>query len=176
TFYEPLSFVHRYQRRTTSLNEQALAYASENSFTMAGRMCGVSTPSLIRLCDKRKLPQRQVLPMVIAIDEFKGDAGQERLQVSIVILRDRRVKIVEEYFRNCDTGLVQTVVMDMSRAFKHAVQRSFSSPVIIADRFHFMRQGYWALDSVRREVQHTLTRSDRLVSKRSKKLLWLAPE
>src|SRR5699024_1215353 len=42
--------------------------------------------------------------------------------------------------------------------------------------FHFMRQGYWALDSVRREVQHTLTRSDRLVSKRSKKLLWLAPE
>src|SRR5699024_11494928 len=92
------------------------------------------------------------------------------------ILPDRRVKTVEEYFRNCDTGLVQTVVMDMSRAFKHAVQRSFSSPVIIADRFHFMRQGYWALDSVRREVQHTLTRSDRLVSKRRKKLLWLAPE
>src|SRR5699024_11455285 len=78
TFYEPLSFVHRYQRRTTSLNEQALAYASENSFTMAGRMCGVSTPSLIRLFDKRKLPQRQVLPKVIAIDEFKGDAGKER--------------------------------------------------------------------------------------------------
>src|SRR5699024_12368728 len=74
TFYEPLSIVHRYQRRTTSLNEQALAYASENSFTMAGRMCGVSTPSLIRLFDKRKLPQRQVLPKVIAIDEFKGDA------------------------------------------------------------------------------------------------------
>src|SRR5699024_7966756 len=69
-----------------------------------------------------------------------------------------------------------TVVMDMSRTFKHAVQRSFGSPVMIADRFHFMRQGYWALDSVRREVQHTLTRSDRLVSKRSKKLLWLAPE
>lgn len=185
TFYEPLSFVHRYQRRTTSLNEQALAYASENSFTMAGRMCGVSTPSLMRLFDKRKLPQRQVLPKVIAIDEFKGDAGKERFQTIIVdvekkeiieILPDRRVKTVEEYFRNCDTGLVQTVVMDMSRAFKHAVQRSFSSPVIIADRFHFMRQGYWALDSVRREVQHTLTRSDRLVSKRSKKLLWLAPE
>src|SRR5699024_9446578 len=26
TFYEPLCFVHRYQRRATSLDEQALAY------------------------------------------------------------------------------------------------------------------------------------------------------
>ena len=34
TFYAPLPFVHRYQRRTTPLNEQALAYAFENSFTI----------------------------------------------------------------------------------------------------------------------------------------------
>src|SRR5699024_6579627 len=139
TFYEPLSFVHRYQRRTTSLNEQALAYASENSFTMAGRMCGVSTPCLIRLFDKRKLPQRQVLPKVIAIDEFNGDEGKKRFKTSFVDVEKKeiiellpvgRVKTEEEYFRNCDTGLVQTVVMNMSRAFKLAVQRSFISPVI----------------------------------------------
>src|SRR5699024_11817390 len=114
----------------------ALAYASENSFTMAGRMCGVSTPNLKRLTDKRKLPQRQVLAKVIAIDEFKGDAGKERFQTIIVevekkeiieILPDRRVKTVEEYFRNCDTGLVHTVVMDMSIDFKHAVHRALSS-------------------------------------------------
>src|SRR5699024_658715 len=42
--------------------------------------------------------------------------------------------------------------------------------------FHFMRQGYWALDRVRREVQNNLKKSERLLSKRSKKLLWLAPE
>jgi len=29
-----LALVARYQRRTASLNEQALVYASENSFTM----------------------------------------------------------------------------------------------------------------------------------------------
>src|SRR5690625_770211 len=40
-----------------------------------------------------------------------------------------------------------------------------------------MRQGYWgALDRVRREVQNNLKKSERLLSKRSKKLLWLAPE
>src|SRR5690625_1942882 len=31
TFYERLLFVERYQRRTASLNQQALTYASENS-------------------------------------------------------------------------------------------------------------------------------------------------
>lgn len=185
TFYESLALVDRYQRRTASLNEQALVYASENSFTMAARMSGISISSLLRLFDKRDLPQRRVLPKVIAIDEFKGDAGNERFQTIIVdvekkeiieILPDRRVKTVEEYFRNCDTGKVQIVVMDMSRAFKYAVQRAFGNPMIIADRFHFMRQGYWALDRVRREVQKNLKKSERLLSKRSKKLLWLAPE
>src|SRR5699024_12257383 len=78
TFYEPLSFVHRYQRRTTSLNVQALAYASENSFTMAGRMCGVLTPSLIRLFDQRKLPHMHVFPNILAIYELKWDAGKYR--------------------------------------------------------------------------------------------------
>lgn len=61
----------------------------------------------------------------------------------IEILPDRRVKTVEDYFRKCDTGNVQIVVMDMSRAVKHAVQRAFGNPMIIADHFHFMRQGYW---------------------------------
>ncbi len=185
TFYESLAIVDRYQRRTASLNAQALAYASENSFTMAARMCGITPSSLLRLFDKRELPQRRVLPKVIAIDEFKGDAGNERFQTIIVdvenkeiieILPDRRVKTVEEYLRNCDTGNVQIVVMDMSRYFKYAVQRALGSPMIIADRFHFMRQGYWALDRVRRDVQNGFKKSDRLLTKRSKKLLWLAPE
>jgi len=185
TFYESLAIVDRYQRRTASLNAQALAYASENSFTMAARMCGITPSSLLRLFDKRELPQRRVLPKVIAIDEFKGNAGNERFQTIIVdvenkeiieILPDRRVKTVEEYLRNCDTGNVQIVVMDMSRTFKYAVQRALGSPMIIADRFHFMRQGYWALDRVRRDVQNGFKKSDRLLTKRSKKLLWLAPE
>jgi len=185
TFYESLGLVDRYQRRTNTLNTQTLAYASENSFTMAARMCGLTPSSVLRLFDKMHIKQRVILPKVIAIDEFKGDADKERFQTIIVdvekkeiieILPDRRVKTIEEYFGNCDIGKVQTVVMDMSRVFKLAVQRAFGHPIIIVDRFHFIRQGYWALDRVRREVQKTFKKPDRLKSKRSKKLLWLAPE
>jgi len=72
-----------------------------------------------------------MLLRVLTIDEFKSDTGNERFQTIIVdvkkkeiikVLLDRRVKTVEEYFRNCNIGNVQIVVMDMSRAFKYAVQ------------------------------------------------------
>jgi transposase len=65
--------------------------------------------------------------------------------------------------------------MDMSKAFKKAVQSVFDKPFIIADRFHFMRQVYWALDAVRRDVQNTFKKEHRLKTKRSKKLLWMDP-
>src|SRR5690625_3468553 len=152
---------------------------------MAARMCVITPSSLLRLFDKRELPQRRVLPKVIAIDEFKGDAGNERFQRIIVdvenkeiieILPDRRKETIEKYLISCDTGQVQVVVMDMSRAFKSAVEKALGNPTIIADRFHFMRQGYWALDKVRREVQQTFKKADRLLSKRNKKLLWMSPE
>lgn len=185
TFYETLGFVGRYQRRTCSLNEQVLTYVSENSFTQAGKICCVSSSSVLRLFDKRSIPQRRVLPRVLAIDEFKGDAGKEKFQTILVdaekkeiieVLPDRRVETLETYFGSCDIGNVQIVVMDMSRTFKRAVEKAFDKPLIIADRFHFMRQAYWALDKVRREVQKLLLKEERLSCKRGKKLLWLAPE
>src|SRR5690625_3994779 len=55
TFYESLAIVDSYQRRTASLNEQALANASDNSFTIAARMCSYTTSSILRLFDKREL-------------------------------------------------------------------------------------------------------------------------
>lgn len=40
----------------------------------------------------------------------------------------------------------------MSPSFKAAVQQVLGKPVIVADRFHFVRYIYWALDGVRRRV------------------------
>lgn len=62
--------------------------------------------------------------------------------------------------------------MDLSKTFKQAVQKALGNPFIIADRFHYMRQVYWALDEVRREVQRDLDKKPRILMKRSKKLLW----
>lgn len=80
--------------------------------------------------------------------------------------------MIKAYLKSCDTSRVEIVVMDLSKSFKQAVRKALGDPLIIADRFHFMRQVYWASDSVRREVQQELEKKERIRMKRSKKLLW----
>lgn len=184
TFYERLQMVDHYQRCANSLQITALTYAAMGSFTTAARLTGMTTNRLIRLFDKRETKKKQVLPRTIAIDEFKGDAGGERFQTVVAdvenkeiieILPDRKVDTIKKYLQSVDTGRVEIVVMDLSKAFKQAVRKALDSPLIIADRFHYMRQVYWALDEVRREVQHEMSKSERIRMKRSKKLLWKSP-
>ena len=69
TFYEKLGFVKRYQRHTTSLEQQVLTYVGEHSFKAAGKMAGVSTNQVLRLFNNRQINVNRVLPAVIAIDE-----------------------------------------------------------------------------------------------------------
>ena len=184
TFYERFSFVGRYQRHTCSVEQQVLTYVGEHSFTSAGKMVGFSTNRVLRLFDKRTIMVNKVLPEVIAIDEFKGDADKEKFQTIIVdvlnkriidILPDRRSKTIEEYFKRCDTGKVQVVVMDLSKRFKDAIRRALGDPLIVADRFHYMRQAYWGFDKVRREIQNELGKEKRILCKRNKELLWKSP-
>lgn len=184
TFYERLSFVEKYQRHTVMVAQEALTLCSEMSFTQAGRLTGITTNRLLRIFDRREMPVKTVLPRAIAIDEFKGDAGGERFQTIIVdvekreiidVLPDRRASTIENYFRNCDTSQVHIVVMDLSKAFKEAIRRQLGNPLIIADRFHYMRQVYWAFDKVRREVQNDLLKTHRIRMKRNKGVLWKSP-
>src|SRR5690606_27825180 len=65
---------------------------------------------------------------------------------------------------------VEVVIMDMSPAFKAAVIAALGKPVIVADRFHFVRYIYWALDGVRRRIQATWNDYDR---KKCKKMRYV---
>ncbi|WP_412933208.1 transposase [Lederbergia ruris] len=48
---------------------------------------------------------------------------------------------------------------------------ALGNPFIIADCFHIMRQVYWVLDGVRREVQKELSKTEHIRMKHSEKLL-----
>ncbi|RSL28655.1 ISL3 family transposase, partial [Salibacterium salarium] len=65
------------------------------------------------------------------------------------ILPDRRKETIFSYLKSCDTSRLQMVVMDLSQGFKKAVREALGNPLIIADRFHYMRQVYWAFDEIR---------------------------
>ncbi|MGJ9383124.1 ISL3 family transposase [Salipaludibacillus sp. CF4.18] len=108
--------------------------------------------------------------------DFKRRSFDVENREIIDILPNRRVETIEKYFRGCDYGSVEIVVMDLSKAFKEAIRRALGDVLIIADRFHYMRQVYWAFDEVRRQVQHDLWKEKRIRMKRSKELLWKSPE
>ncbi|SFM14784.1 Transposase [Salibacterium qingdaonense] len=123
------------------------------------------------------------LPEVIAIDECKGDTDEGKYQVLIAdgrtgepldILSDRTAATIKPYLREKGAE-VEIVVMDMSPSFKSAVQQALGSPIIIADRFHFCRYIYWALDLVRRNVQKDFHDYDRRKCKRMKHVFHKSP-
>ncbi len=56
--------------------------------------------------------------------------------------------------------------MYMIPSFKAAAQKALGKPVIVADRFHFCRYIYWALDGVKRRIQSEWNDYDRKKCKR----------
>src|SRR5690625_7792242 len=64
------------------------------------------------------------------------------------------------------------VVMDMSPSFKAAVDQALGKPIVVADRFHFCRYIYWALERVRRRIQKEFSDYDRKKCKRMKHIFY----
>lgn len=53
-----------------------------------------------------------------------------------------------------------------------AVRKALNRPIIIADRFHYCRYIYWALDKVRRKVQKEWHTYDRKKCKKMRHVLY----
>ncbi|SDC67642.1 Transposase, partial [Pelagirhabdus alkalitolerans] len=183
-FYEDNTLVARYQRQSVEFN-QALSIElihAKNFKDVADRF-GTSPTTVMRRFDTicaSKLNETKELPKVIAIDEYKGDAGGEKYQTIIAdpirrkpieILKDRKKDTLKDYLSQHGQG-VEVVVMDMSPSFKAAVDQSLGRPIIVADRFHFCRYIYWALEQVRRHVQHSFDAYDRKKCKRMRHVFY----
>ena len=172
-FYEKNELVDRYQRQSKEFKQSiALELIHGKSFKDVADRFHTSTSTVIRRFDTINadmLKEPKQLPSVIAIDEYKGDAGGEKYQTIIAdpvdrrpldILPDRRKLTVQKYLQQ-HGGNVNMVVMDMSPSFKAAVSQALDSPIIIADRFHFCRYIYWALDRARINLQKEFHDYDR---------------
>ena len=183
-FYEKNELVDRYQRQSKEFKQSiALELIHGKSFKDVADRFHTSTSTVIRRFDTINadmLKEPKQLPSVIAIDEYKGDAGGEKYQTIIAdpvdrrpldILPDRRKLTVQKYLQQ-HGGNVNMVVMDMSPSFKAAVSQALDSPIIIADRFHFCRYIYWALDRARINVQKEFHDYDRKKCKRMRHVFY----
>lgn len=183
-FAEKNRIVERYQRHSIEWNQAlGLRVIHGKNFKDTAAQFRTSQTTVIRRFDRISsihLKEFEELPKVIAIDEYKGDTNEGKYQVIIAnaqtgepldILPNRSVKTIKNYLRRKGSK-VEKVVMDMSYSFKSAVQQALGKPIIIADRFHFCRYIYWALDRIRRRVQKTFHEYDRKKCKRMKHIFY----
>lgn len=181
-FSEKNPFVGRYQRFSDDWNKAvALRSVKAKTFKEMATSFGASATTITRRFDAlashvMKGPGK--LPKAIAIDEYKGDTRAGKYQVIIAdavtrqpidILPNRKLDTVEAYLRE-HGGDVEVVVMDMSHSFKSAVKKALGSPVIVADRFHFVRYVHWALERVRIRVQKDFSDYDRKKCKKKRRV------
>ncbi len=183
-FYEDNLIVERY-KRTSKEWDQAVRLRSikAKTFKELAQQFGASTSTVMRRFDemaRKELKDIRMLPRVIAIDEYKGDTKAGKYQLIIAdgetrepvdILPNRRKKTVANYLRKYGKN-VEIVIMDMSQSFKAAVKEALGKPVIVADRFHFCRYIYWALDGVRRRVQAAWDAYDRKKCKKKRYIFY----
>lgn len=181
-FSEPFSYAGKHQRTTGRLALYGLELARERrSGKSIAAELGVSPSSVHRWFMYLPSGKPTLLPRVLSIDEYKGNANGERFQCVLTapderrvldILPDRTTATIQDYlkgFPNRDD--VAYFVMDMNRAYRDIARTFFPKAKIVIDRFHFVRYGVWAFEDVRRRVQKQLSPGKRKYFKRSRKLL-----
>ena len=127
--------------------------------------------------------EKPKLPKVLCIDEFKGNAQTGKYQCILVdgkhhkvidILKDRTFAYLQSYFSSYtrqERKGVEYFVCDLWSPYAELARSMFPNAKLIADRYHFVRQVYWAVERSRKEKQKIMPKKQRKYFKRSKKLL-----
>ena len=179
-FYESIDFLPRYHRMTTRLALYILSeLTSTVSFKSVAQKVNLSSTTVSRIFDKLSYAP-QNLPRVLAIDEFKGNAGHEKYQCIITdpehktvvdILPNRYKSYLTSYLLKFDTSHPVLFISDMWQPYSELAHEIFPSATYVVDKYHYARQVLWAFESVRKEVQKEFCDERRKYFKRSKRLL-----
>ena len=180
-FFEKNTFLPRYYRVTSRLFAEIIfAFKKVVSAKEIGCRFNVSAVTAMRYFNyfNQKLTE---LPEVISLDEFKGNSGGQKYNSIIV---DPKGKVVLDILPNrfeCDLvkyfaqfpnkTMVKYFVCDMNPHFRQVAKICFPQATIVADKYHVIRQVYWAMEKVRKNEQNRLPKQHRIYFKKSRNLL-----
>ncbi len=183
TFYEKAHFLPKRARKTTRVTEFIVdRLKTKQSMKDIARDADVSVNTVSRLLPPLAVSAKH-LPEVLCIDEFKGNTGHYKYQVSLMDGKTRKpIDIIEcrykthllDYFNKFsiqDRKKVKYVVTDLWKTYKDLANTYFPNAKVVADKFHFVRYITEAVDTVRKQVQGKLPRTERKYFKHSRKLL-----
>ena len=182
-FYEKNTFLPKRARKTNRLTAFIIEQLKEKqSIKDIAKISNVSTQTVSRLLPYLST-STSYMPEVLCIDEFRGNAGNYKYQVSLIdgklgkpidIVKCRHKVHLFSYFNKFsveERKKVKYVVMDLWQPYKDLARTYFPNVKIVADRFHYVRYAVQAVDTVRKEVQNALTPEERRYFKHSRKLL-----
>lgn len=182
-FYEKNTFLNKRARKTKRLTAFIINQLREKkSMKDISKISNVSISTISKLLPYLST-SASYLPEVLCIDEFKGNSGNYKYQVSLIDAQTRRpIDIIEcrhkvhlfSYFNKFSLEQrkkVKFIVMDLWQPYKDLAKTYFPNAKIVADRFHYIRYIVQAVDTVRKKVQNKLTPEERKYFKHSRKLL-----
>ena len=180
-FFEKNTFLPRYYRVTSRLvTEIMFAFQKTVSAKDIGCRYNVSSVTAMRYFNlfNKKITE---LPEVISLDEFKGNSGGQKYNSIIVdpknkvvldILPNRFESDLVKYFSQFPNKTeVNFFVCDMNPHFRQVAKICFPQATVVADKYHVIRQVYWAMEKVRKSEQNKLPKRHRIYFKKSKSLL-----
>ena len=185
-FFEKNTFLPRYYRVTSRLvSEIIFSFRKLIPATEIGSRFNVSAITAMRYFNlfNKKLTK---LPEVISLDESKGNSGGQKYNSIVAdpndgavldILPNRYENDLIKYFSQFPSKTnVKCFICDMNPHFRRVSKVCFPNAVIVADRYHVVRQVYWAMERVRKNEQNKLSNRFRKYFKNSKHLLSKKPE
>lgn len=179
-FFEKNTFLPRYYRVTSRLvteimfSFKKLIPATEISSRYVSAVTAMRYFSLFN-------KKTTALPEVISLDEFKGNSGGQKYNSIVAdpknrtvmdILPNRYERDLVKYFSQFpNKNDVKHFVFDMNPHFREVAKTYFPNAKIVADRYHVVRQVYWAMERVRKNEQDKLSDRFRKYFKKSRYLL-----
>lgn len=180
-FFEKNSFLPRYYRVTNRLVMRIIQeFKKIIPATEIASRFNVSAVTAMRYfnCFNQRVKE---LPEVLSLDEFKGNSGGQKYNSIIVdpqnkkvldILPNRYENDLVRYFSQFPSKTkVKYFVCDMNPHFRQVANICFPQATIVADRYHVIRQVYWAMERVRKNEQNMLSDRFRKYFKQSRLLL-----
>lgn len=180
-FFEKNTFLPRYHRVTSRLVADII-FAFKKTIPAKEIGCrfnvsGVTAMRYFNLFNK-KLTK---LPEVVSLDEFKGNSGGQKYNSILVdpkervvldILPNRFENDLVRYFSQFSNKTdVKYFICDMNPHFRQVAKICFPKATVVADKYHVIRQVYWAMEKVRKNEQSKLSTHFRKYFKRSRNLL-----
>ena len=180
-FFEKNAFLPRYYRVTSRLVAEIIfAFKKTISAKEIGCRYNVSGMTAMRYFNlfNKKLTK---LPEVISLDEFKGNSGGQKYNSIIVDPKEKEVldvlpnrfenDLVKYFSQFTNKNDVKYFICDMNPHFRQVAKICFPQAIIVADKYHVIRQVYWAMEKVRKNEQNKLSTRFRKYFKRSRNLL-----